>query len=381
MDPSEPQIIDIRSSDVCPLDKLDVSIIDGLTRPHGQKTLPSLLLWDEKGQELYSDILTTHEYYPYRVEHELIQERVGEMAGAIALCGTDLLVELGAGNMTKTAQLLSHLDGHLSAPITYYALDVDRAQMESSLAQLAAGTQLRWIRLCGLLGTYDDGAKFFAQPAMAAFRRSLVWMGSSITNCGQPGASRLLESFAQDPDNGTPQNLAGFLLLVDGCQDAGRIETAYDVPNGSTRRWMLHAIDAARHHLGGSGGDGDHSDVDRLLAAENWRFEGQWYPEQQRYVTSLVPTRDMVGVIQGRHICLEQGERVELLETGKWTEKTIASVASAPGLEVRKAWHHDEVKYGAYWLQPMIRRHDSGIDMMEMSEAPVKRTSRGVLDL
>jgi EasF-like predicted methyltransferase len=341
--PSNTSIVDIRSSDSCPLDNLASDILDGLSQPYGHKTLPTLLLWDEKGQTLYDDVLAADDYYPYRVEHELLQARVDEIASTIADSRTELLIELGAGNMSKTAQLLSSLDKRLRGPLVYYALDVDQAQLERSLLQLKDRTGLRWIKLCGLLGTYEDGARWLARPEIVPFRRTLVWMGSSIANCEQHEASELLKSFAHDPKSGAPQTLAGFLLLVDGCQDADRISVAYNIPSGETRRWMMHALEAARKQLNGQGDD---AEVDRIVADENWRFEGQWHPKQQRYQNYLVPTRDIVGVIQGHQINLKKGERVKLLHSGKWTETTINSVASKPGLEVRRAWHDDGYNYG-----------------------------------
>ena len=114
---SDAGIVDIRSSNACPLDKLDSSILDGLGQPHGRKTLPSLLLWGEKGQTLYDDVLATPEYYPYRIENELLQKRMDEITSTIARSGPNLLVELGAGNMSKTGQFLTSLDKNLSAPL------------------------------------------------------------------------------------------------------------------------------------------------------------------------------------------------------------------------------------------------------------------------
>jgi EasF-like predicted methyltransferase len=330
--------------------------LDGLSQPHGCKTLPSLLLWGEKGQTLYDDVLATPEYYPYRIENELLQERMDEITSTIARSRPNLLVELGAGNMSKTGQFLTSLDKHLSAPLAYYALDVDRAQLERSLQQLKEKTNLRWIQLRALFGTYEDGASWLARPEIAPFRKSFVWLGTSIANYDQHKASQILASFSRDPQTGTPQSLAGFLLLIDGCQDAARIQLAYDVPSGESRRWIMQAITVAREHL--RGGD-DEEEVNRLLADENWRFEGQWHPERQRYENYLVPTRRLVGIIRGRLVQLEEGERVWLVGSGKWTRDTVSSVASKPGLEVRKAWHNVEFNYGESLNQACLISHRS----------------------
>ena len=334
-------VIDIRSSTGCPLANLGPAIVDGLSQPPGSKSLPALLLWDEKGQTLYDNLLTSAEYYPYRAEAALLRDKLDDIAATLALSRADILVELGAGNMSKSALFLSALDKRLTAPLVYYALDVDGAQLERSLAQVKQCTNLRWITVCGLLGTYEDGARWLASPELAPFARTLVWLGSSIANYEQQDASELLEAFSRDPDTGRPQNLAGFLLFIDGCQHAARLELAYDVPSGKSRGWMMHALEAARHHLDAEG----NKEVSDFLADGNWRFEGQWHPERQRYENYLVPTRPLATTIGGQLIQLDEGERVGILGSGKWPEATVSAVAEKPGHEVKKAWN-DEFAYG-----------------------------------
>lgn len=342
--PPEIEIIDIRSSHASLLDNLDTKILEGLTQLPGQKFLPSLLIWDEKGQMLYDDILVAEDYYPYRVENELLKGNVDGMARSIAAPRPDLLIELGAGNMSKTAQLLSSLDRYLDSTLIYYALDVDRARLEKSLFMLKDRATLRWIKIYGLLGTYDEGAAWLSRAEAIPYRKALLWLGSSIANFEQHEASKLLASFAKHTETGELQNLVGLLVLTDGCQDGTVIERAYNISSGESRRWLTYAIEAARRHLRG-GGDSD-DDVDRLLADGNWKFEGQWHPERQRYQNYLVPTRQLVGRIQGHPIHIEEGERVTLLHSGKWTKGTLSRVGRVAGLEVGRSWHNVEFDYG-----------------------------------
>ena len=67
----QPQIIDVRIADAVDVPKdgngsadLRDQIIEGLSKPLGQKTLPTMLLYDERGLRLY-DAITTDcpEYY------------------------------------------------------------------------------------------------------------------------------------------------------------------------------------------------------------------------------------------------------------------------------------------------------------------------------
>lgn len=57
------QIIDVRALKTGQFD-LRQAVLDGLAKPAGQRTLPTLLLYDEHGLRLYDNI-TTHaqEYY------------------------------------------------------------------------------------------------------------------------------------------------------------------------------------------------------------------------------------------------------------------------------------------------------------------------------
>ncbi|KAK3937424.1 histidine-specific methyltransferase [Diplogelasinospora grovesii] len=356
--PSATGIIDIRSSTASLLDSLDTMTLEGLRQPYGAKTMPSLLLWDEKGQDLYNEILASNQYYPYRVENELLKQRIDEIASTVASSSTDMVVELGAGNMTKTSLFLAALDKQLDTPLVYYALDVDQAQLESSIKTLKERTSLTFIEVRGLLGTYADGARWLSRPesGMRHLRKTMVWLGNSIANYLQHEAGEVLGSFAHDPEDGSPQNLAGFLLAVDGCQDAQLISHAYDVPTGQTRRWVRYGLEAAKRHL-------NDPEAERLLRDDNWRFMGRWEPERQRYENYFVATKDLNATIRGEEIHLKEGERVQILGSGKWTKSEVSRICSRQGLVVNEWWNSVELDYGVYWLQSSLRRKESGIAM------------------
>lgn len=349
--PSTPQIIDIRSSRDSPLD-LDSQTLEGLCQPYGSKFLPSLLLWDDKGKSLYEDILATKHYYPFHVEKELLEQHMHEIAASIASSGTDMLVELGSGNMNKTIMLLASLDSYLDAPMVYYALDVDPFELTSCLSSLGQRTRLRHIELRGLLGTYEDGAAWLSRPEARANLKTLVWLGSSIANLMPDEAVELLGSFAKPgvqesdfaDDAGAAtqnQNLAGILLAVDGCRDESLIECAYDTPGGQSRRWVKYALEAARARCedGAAGG---------LFDDDNWRVEGRWHADEQRYHNNLVAAGDLEGNVGGKIVKLRRGERVRILGSGKWTRSDVDGIFSQQGLGVVKWWKSTELDYGKW---------------------------------
>lgn len=91
--PSQHNIIDIRRS------KLELSLKDeilaGLKKPEGEKTLPTLLLYDAKGLKLFQDITYLDEYYLTNAEIELLNENARGIAERIPHGAA--IIELGSG--------------------------------------------------------------------------------------------------------------------------------------------------------------------------------------------------------------------------------------------------------------------------------------------
>lgn len=80
-------------------------IVDGLSKPVGKKTLPTMLLYDEHGLRLY-DTITTEcpEYYLFSAEEAILKAKAGEIVKLMHSRDIEaghtissVLLELGAG--------------------------------------------------------------------------------------------------------------------------------------------------------------------------------------------------------------------------------------------------------------------------------------------
>ena len=81
---------------------LSVEIINGLQKPRGQRTVPTILLYDEQGLRLYDEITTkAPEYYLFPAEEEILRQHGGEivrlMHGGEPVQEGEVVLELGAG--------------------------------------------------------------------------------------------------------------------------------------------------------------------------------------------------------------------------------------------------------------------------------------------
>lgn len=68
-------------------------------------TLPTLLLYDEKGLKLFEEITYTEEYYPTAAEIEVLQVYANDIVKAVE--AEAFLVELGAGFAAEAIGLCS----------------------------------------------------------------------------------------------------------------------------------------------------------------------------------------------------------------------------------------------------------------------------------
>lgn len=98
-------IVDARARRAAATDPLRDDILAGLTgsRPAGERTLPTMLLYDERGLRLYDAITTdAPEYYLFAAEEEILRRHGDHIArymhaGRAAKIVNETVVELGAG--------------------------------------------------------------------------------------------------------------------------------------------------------------------------------------------------------------------------------------------------------------------------------------------
>jgi hypothetical protein len=223
--------------------------------------------------------------------------------------------------LRKTSHVLSAFSEKVPAPsspaqITYYALDLERRELERSLDQLVSspvGSETEGkIDIRGLWGTYEGGLKFVeegglrgreAVPAAAIRARSLssdggstplsspissqqdaietplstpeksldsplhiLFLGSSLGNFPRGEETTFLKSLPLRPGKGDT-----LLLGIDHASDPARIERAYNDREGITRRFILNGLKVLGRALG------DES----LFPPEKWEYVGR-YDAQER---------------------------------------------------------------------------------------------------
>ena len=200
----------------CPTERFRADVLAGLSRP--QKRLPAKYFYDAAGSRLFDAITELPEYYPTRTELAILRAHAGEIARR---CGPRcLLVELGAGSLTKVRLLLDHLD----CPAGYVPVDVSGDHLRAAAAALADDYPA-----LAVTPVAADFTRPFGLPAIDAARRVVFFPGSTLGNFDPPEADALLCRVARlvGPEG-------GLLLGIDLRKDVGVLERAYNDAAGVT---------------------------------------------------------------------------------------------------------------------------------------------------
>ncbi|RBA16161.1 hypothetical protein FPRO05_12011 [Fusarium proliferatum] len=210
-----PSIIDIRGEHV------EINLKDQIASmfnpDEGPRKLPTLLLYNEKGLQIFEDITYLDEYYLTNYEIEILKKSSAEIASQIP--EGSMVIELGSGNLRKVCLLLQAFE-ELKKPIQYFALDLSLKELERTLAQVP---DFKYVSCHGLHGTYDDGREWLKHPSLTSRSKCIIHLGSSIGNFTRDGAADFLGGFAEVL---TPSD--SMIVAVDSCSNPAKVYHAYN---------------------------------------------------------------------------------------------------------------------------------------------------------
>ena len=111
-------------------------VLRGLTSV--PKSLSSKYFYDDEGSRLFQEIMQLPEYYLTRCELEIFQTQTGEIFRAFANGDNSFdVIELGAGDGSKTAVLIDHFLEQ-NSDIFYSPIDISREALDALSAKFTA---------------------------------------------------------------------------------------------------------------------------------------------------------------------------------------------------------------------------------------------------
>lgn len=205
------------------------------------KFLSSKYFYDDEGSRLFQEIMKLPEYYLTRAEFEIFAAQTAEIFEAFAPRGNSFdLIELGAGDGTKTAVLIDYFLKQ-NADFTYAPIDISR----EALDVLSAKFRSEFPSLSMRAKTGDYFRILETLKTESERRKILLFLGSNIGNFSRESA---LEFFAhlRGVMNVNDLLFVGFDLQ----KDPHVILNAYDDARGVTAEFNLNLLRRINRELG-----------------------------------------------------------------------------------------------------------------------------------
>ena len=219
-------------------DQFYTDVITGLNS--SPKFLNSKYFYDATGDKLFQDLMNCEEYYPTKCELDIFSEKTAELCKAITGDGDTFdLIELGAGDATKSAYLLKYLIEE-KADFTYLPIDISGNVI--SYLNMALPVTMPGLQITGLQGEYFDMLKKAA--SLSNRRKVVMFLGSNIGNMAVNEAGMFCMELRNDLSPGDM-----LLMGIDLKKNPKTILAAYNDKEGITRKFNLNLLERINREL------------------------------------------------------------------------------------------------------------------------------------
>jgi dimethylhistidine N-methyltransferase len=298
-------------------------VVRGLTSR--SKTLPCKLFYDDRGSELFEKITELPEYYPTRIELEILQESSGEIAEA-AGAGVSI-VELGAGTATKTATLLRAFTRR-QMRVKYFPVDISAGALAAAQSRVREDCPAVLVK--PVITDFSNGFNFLEE---ISGRKLVLYLGSSIGNFDWTDAVALLRKVQGHLSPGD-----ALLLGTDMVKPAEILVPAYDDAQGVTAQFNKNILRRLNREF----------DADFDL--DSFRHIAEWNPAKSSMEINLESLRPQVAILRtlGVRVKLAAGERIHTENSYKYTLPMVERMLCASGFKLEKTWYDRRKWFGLH---------------------------------
>jgi len=215
------------------------AVINGLSKE--RKVLPSWLLFDSRGSEIFREITQLEGHHPSICEFEIFNTHKQTIADILA--GESIqLIDLGAGDGAKPRILLEQfLTNGIRAH--YFPIDISEGAIKHLVATLEAEFSGTSIEVTGLAADYFQGLEALTQDRSK--RNLVLFLGATIGNQDYPSAGKFLRRLWDSLNDGD-YVMIGFDLM----KNPKLLYRAYNDPEGVFQKFNLYMLDRINQELG-----------------------------------------------------------------------------------------------------------------------------------
>jgi L-histidine N-alpha-methyltransferase len=273
------------------------------------KRLNSKYFYDANGDKLFQDLMACPEYYPTSCELEIFSEKTAEVCKAIIAGGDAFdLIELGAGDATKSSYLLKHL---LEQKADFAYLPIDISDNVISYLNITLPVTLPGLKITGLNGEYFDMLKHAA--SLSDRRKVVMFLGSNIGNMPVADAINFCKELRKHLNKGDM-----VLIGIDLKKNPKNILAAYNDKGGITKRFNLNLLERINREL--------NADFD-LAKFDHYPTYDPESGACKSYLVSLVDQevtingKEKVKFLKDEYIYMEISQKFTVLQTEQMAAK------------------------------------------------------------
>ncbi|CAG8451069.1 12395_t:CDS:2 [Ambispora gerdemannii] len=337
---------------------LACEILKGLTpeSPSVMKSIPTMVLYDDRGLQLFDQITYLDEYYLTNCEIDILNRKVDDIIAYIK--DGSAIIELGAGSLRKTQLVLESLERN-KKDITYYALDLMENELQKSLSSLGSFSN---VTLMGLLGTYEEGMEFVSKLAKET-PKMILWLGSSLGNFTRDDACQFIDTFRKQA-----MNIGDlFLMGIDRRNDPKKVTIAYNDPKRVTEEFIMNGLNHVDSILGTPGVPFINRDNFEYLArynVEKGRHEAYYKSKIDQVLEYVSPNpRTTTKII------LEKGELIHIEYSYKYDRLETIELIHNSHMSLIKSWPDSQALYDLHLVQKppfhFQRHHQTSVPSLE----------------
>lgn len=280
------------------------------------KHLPSKYFYDDEGSRIFQQIMLMPEYYLTNCEFEILEQQSACIHNAFDFTQHFNIIELGAGDGSKTFQLLRYLTEQ-EVDFTYVPVDISTEAMDQLKAALQK--QLPQLSIQPVVGDYFQVLR--EKTASDNSQNLLLFLGGNIGNYAYDEALQLLQLF-----NSVMKSNDKLLIGMDLQKNPITIHNAYYDPAGITKAFNLNLLRRINRELGGN------------FIIDQFDFYCHYHPGNGEVRSFLVSLEDQIVEIAdlGKSYHFQKNELIGTELSKKYTFEEIEQLAQNSGFEIRK---------------------------------------------
>ena len=289
------------------------------------KAIPSRYFYDERGDELFQQIMKLEEYYLPEAELEILNQQSASIFRNLNLVNRTLdIIELGAGDGSKTLSFLQE-GVRLGVDIHYYPMDISPDILNKNKHMIH--DHLPDLVIRPIAGNFFNTLSEIPKKSP---HRVILFMGSNIGNLNDREIAELFEKIRTVMIPGD-----ALLVAFDLRKSPRTILKAYDDSAGVTRKFNLNLLQRINREL------------DANFDLSGFEFYPLYDPVSGTVCSYLISTRKQkVQVDDGRYTFdFAPFEAIRTEISRKFSVSEIEQICSANGFSTMNHYVSEEYQY------------------------------------